>query len=448
MIAKLHQYQEYCVGFLEQHDKALLLLEPGLGKTLITLTHLADQKTLGKLGRVLVIAPLSVAKHTWSAEIEKWETGLTYSLVLGDKKARVDALGRAADVYVINKENVPWLVSELDSWPFDTVIIDELSAFKAPNTARFKALKKVRPYINKFIGLTGTPAPNSLLDLWPQVYLADGGERLGKFITRYRDAYFKPGRRNGHIVYEWKLRDGAEDAIHDKISDIAISMRSKDHLQLPPRVDNIVNVELEPKIMAGYGEFARDLVLGLPDGELTAQSAAVLSNKLMQYANGAVYREDGADTHKIHTAKLAALSNIVNEANGQQVLVFYSYKHDVARIREFLPEAGRLDVDKFTSGEQRVALAHPASAGHGLNLQVGGAHIIVWFGLTWSLELYQQANARLDRQGQKNAVVVHHLVAKNTIDERALAVLAGKEQRQDALMEAVKAIAKPHKAVI
>ena len=452
MIAKLHQYQNYCIEFLEEHPRALLLLEPGLGKTLITLTHLSDLKMTGELGKVLIIAPLNVAKHTWSSEIKKWETDLSYSLVLGDAKARVAALERPADVYITNKENVPWLVAECAAWPFDTVIIDELSAFKAPNTTRFKAIKKVRSKIKTFIGLTGTPAPNSLLDIWPQVFIADGGERLGKFITRYRDIYFKPGKRNGHIVYEWKLKDGAEDAIHKKISDIAISMRSKDHLDLPPRIDNNVELALDPKVMTGYQKFARDLVLGLPDGEVTALSAAVLANKLMQYANGAVYHDEDTgenrQVHKLHTAKLDALKNIIDDAQGQQVLVFYAYQHDVDRIRDFIPHAEALDVDRFTAGEQQIALAHPASAGHGLNLQVSGAHIIVWFGMTWSLELYQQANARLDRQGQINTVVIHHLVAKGTIDERALQVLSGKEQRQDALMEAVKAIAQPPKAVL
>lgn len=445
MTAKLHDYQQYSVDFLEQKPRALLLLEPGLGKTLITLTHLSNQKLLGTLGKVLVIAPLTVAKHTWPDEIVKWQTGLSYSLILGSAKERREAIAEEADIYVINKENVKWLVDELGTnWGYDTVVIDELSAFKAANTARFKALRKVRPRIKQFIGLTGTPAPNSLLDLWPQVYLADQGERLGKFITRYRDTYFKPGKRNGHIVYEWKLRDGAEDRIHKKISDIAISMKSKDYLNLPPRIDNTVKLTLDEKTMTGYKKFAEELVMGLPDGEITALNAAALANKLMQYANGAVYYDEESDAdrkvHKLHTTKLEALKNITEDAQGQQVLVFYNYKHDVDRIRDFIPGAEPLDVARFTKGEQQIALAHPASAGHGLNLQVSGAHIIVWFGMTWSLELYQQANARLDRQGQENTVVVHHLVAKGTIDERAMQVLAGKEERQDALMEAVKAI--------
>lgn len=446
MNVNLHPYQEYCVGFVDDKPSTLLLLEPGLGKTLITLTHLANQKMLGALGKVLIIAPLSVAKHTWTSEIEKWDIGLTYSQILGDQKTREAALQKKADLYIINKENVPWLVAKYAQWwDFDTLIIDELSAFKASNTSRFKALRKIRPKIKRFIGLTGTPAPNSLLDLWSQVYIADGGERLGKFKTQYKRDHFRLGRlRNGaykdyRFDSSYEVMPGHEDIIHKKISDIAVSMKSKDYLNLPPRIDNIVNIELEPRQLAGYKKFAKELVLDLPEGELTAANAAILSNKLMQYANGAVYDEDG-NTQRIHTAKIAALSNIVNESQGEQVLVFYNYKHDVERIKEFIPEAEMLDVKRFQSGEQRIALAHPASAGHGLNLQVSGAHIIVWFGMTWSLELYQQANARLDRQGQKNTVVVHHLVAKRTVDERAMQVLEGKEERQDALMEAVKAI--------
>jgi len=445
MSFKLHEYQEYCVDFLHKHDETLLLLEPGLGKTLITLAHLNDLKMLGLLGKVLVIAPLAVAKHTWSSEIDKWGMNLTYSLVLGNSGQRERALKAEADIYVINKENVPWLILNQKEWVFDTLVIDELSAFKAPATKRFKALKKVRPKIKRFIGLTGTPTPNSLLDLWPQVYLADQGERLGKYITRYRASYFTPGKQNGHIVYSWELRDGAEDKIHEKISDITISMKSKDHLNLPPRIDNVVRLPFSKKLQNMYKTYTKDQVLELPEGELTAINAAVLANKLLQFANGSVYKDaepgkdDKREVVEIHDLKVDALKNIIDESQGEQILIFYNFKHDLYKINKQIPEAKKLDVQLFTEGIQRIAYAHPASAGHGLNLQVSGAHIIVWFGMTWSLELYQQANARLDRQGQKNTVVIHHLVAEGTLDEQVMKLLSDKEKTQDALMEAVKA---------
>lgn len=444
---KLHDYQEYCVNFLHAHDQNLLLLEPGLGKTLISLMYLSDLKMLGNLGKVLVIAPLNVAKYTWSGEIDKWDFDLTYSLILGTQKQRDNALKVDADIYITNKENVVWLIENIPEWDFDTLIIDELSAFKAPDTKRFKALKSVRNKIKTFVGLTGTPAPNSLLDLWPQVYLADMGERLGKFKTRYKQSYFQLKRFNADPRFEssYEVRPGAEEKIYEKISDIAVSMKSKDHLKLPPRIDNKVMVPLSKKHRKMYETYVEDKVLELPDGELTALSAAVLANKLLQFANGSIYRDplpgsdDKREVVQIHNGKIEALQNIIEESQGEQILIFYNFKHDLYKLKEHIPEAKKLDVLMFQEGAQRIAYAHPASTGHGLNLQVSGAHIIVWYGMTWSLELYQQANARLDRQGQTNTVIVHHLLTEGTLDEGVMKLLSEKDARQDALMEAVKA---------
>ncbi len=401
--------------------------------------------TFEVIQNVLVIAPLSVAEKTWTDEIEKWDqlNHLTFSKILGPQKKRLEALQKKADVYLINRENVVWLVEHFKrDWPFKTVIIDELSSFKDPSAKRFKALRKVRPFMERVIGLTGTPAPNSLLDLWPQIYLLDQGERLGKTITEYRSKYFTPGQKNGHIVYSWELVPGAEKAIHEKIGDICVSMKAKDYLQLPPRTNNIVNVELSATDWKKYKELERDYVLELPDSDVVALNAATLSNKLLQLANGCIYDEN-REPQIIHEKKLDALQQIIEEAQGQPVLVFYQYKHDLSRIQNKFKQARLLDVStgdiqKWNEGKIPILLAHPQSAGHGLNLQAGG-HIIVWFGLTWSLEFYQQANARLDRQGQKEPVIVHHLVAKGTIDEDVMKALQNKELGQEALMQAVKA---------
>lgn len=402
---------------------------------------------LGGVKRTLIIAPLSVAKNTWPAEVAKWDhtKHLSTSLVLGTETKRIQALTRDADLYITNRENVTWLVSYYKKrWPFDTVVIDELSSFKSSNAARFRALKRVRPMMKRVIGLTGTPAPNSLLDLWPEMYLLDQGERLGKTITGYRQRYFHPGAGDGHIVYKWELDQGAEAKIYDAVSDIAISMKSGDYLKLPPRTDNTVSVELKPGQLKQYRQLEQDYILEATKdtGEVIAANAAVLTSKLLQLASGAVYDEDGQVVH-IHDQKLDALKRIIEEAQGQPVLVFYQYKHELARILEAIPDAKAFDaksddVARWNHGEIPVMLAQPQSAGHGLNLQQGG-HIIVWFSLTWSLEYYQQANARLDRQGQTEPVIVHHLVAKDTIDEQVLRVLQGKAKGQDALLAAVKA---------
>lgn len=387
---------------------------------------------------------MRVAEDTWTKETEKWNHTkyLRVAKVLGHRHKRIKALNSKSDIYVINRENVEWLVKYYGSkWPFDMVIIDELSSFKASKAKRFRALRKVRPLIKRIVGLTGTPSPNGLMDLWAQVYLLDRGERLGKTVTGYRDRYFHPDKRSQHLVYSWKLKPGAEESIHNKLSDICVSMSAKDWLELPDRIDNVINVRLPQKVKTLYRQLERDLLLELADGDITANTAAVLSNKLLQMANGAVYDENGK-ARVLHDEKLNALEDVLEAANQKPVLVFYSYQHDLLRLKERIPKARTLDTTKditdWNDGKIPVLLAHPASAGHGLNLQAGG-NIIVWFGLTWSLEQYQQANARLHRQGQQNNVIVHHLVAEGTVDEDVMLALKNKAVGQDALLQAVKA---------
>lgn len=403
---------------------------------------------LGEINRVLVIAPLRVAEDTWSTECEKWEhlKHLRISKILGTKKQRQDALLKDADIYVTNRENVDWLVDECFSdWMWDMVVIDELSSFKSSKAKRFRALKKVRPYFKRIVGLTGTPTPNSLIDLWPQIYLLDGGQRLGKTITGYRERYFSPGRRNGYVVYNWELKQGAEESIQNRISDICISMSAKDYLDMPERIDNRIDITLPKKALDTYKQLEKDLVIELGENDITAANAAVLTNKLLQLANGAIYTET-KEVIKVHDEKLDRLEEIIDTSNGKPVLVFYNFKHDYERISKMLDKLKikyqtlntSKDIKSWNNGEIEVALLHPASAGHGLNLQYGG-NIIVWFGLTWSLELYQQANARLYRQGQTNTVIIHHLIAKGTVDEDVMNALANKEINQNMLLEAVKA---------
>ncbi|WP_240075883.1 SNF2-related protein, partial [Enterococcus faecalis] len=425
--ATLHPYQEYSKNFILDHPYCALLLDMGLGKTLSSLTAIDELlHTFEIIENVLVIAPLSVAEKTWTDEIEKWDhlQHLTFSKVLGNPKQREEALFKKADVYLINRENVEWLVNYYQrNWPFKTVIIDELSSFKSSSAKRFKALRKVRPKMERVIGLTGTPSPNSLMDLWAQMYLLDQGERLGKTITQYRNKYFAPAQKNGHIVYSWQLIPGAEEAIYNKISDICVSMKAKDYLQLPPRTENIIELDLNPTSWKQYKELEREYVLELEETDVVASNAATLSNKLLQLSNGAVYDENG-DGREIHQEKLNALERVIEDAQGQSVLVFYQYQHDLERIQARFKQAKALnvsdgDIEKWNEGKIPLLLAHPQSAGHGLNLQKGG-HIIVWFGLTWSLEFYQQANARLDRQGQTQPVIIHHLVTKGTIDEQVI----------------------------
>ena len=440
-------YQDHAIDHIIENPFAGLFLDMGLGKTVSTLT--AVNRLMYEdleIDRVLVIAPKRVAEDTWTTEVDKWNhlKHLRVSVVLGTERQRKEALKAKADIYVINRENVPWLVGFYQSaWPFDMVVIDELSSFKSAKAIRFKALRMVRPMIKRVVGLTGTPAPNGLIDLWPQVYLLDQGERLGKSITRYRETYFTPGKRNGHVVFNYNLRSDGEQQIYEKISDICISMKAKDYLQLPERINRTVEITLPDKLKAKYEEFEREQILALEDSdEISAVNAAALSGKLLQFANGAVYDAE-KNWHEIHKAKLEALDEIIDTANGQPVLVFYSFKHDLARIQEALKKYkpktldNKEDIRAWNQGNIQLLLAHPASAGHGLNLQAGG-NIIVWFGLTWSLELYQQANARLDRQGQTKPVIVHHLAVRGTMDEDVMLSIVRKATGQDALMDAVR----------
>jgi len=416
----------------------------GLSKSVITLTALWEL-LLDSFDacRVLVVAPKRVAEDTWPREIQKWEHlhGLTFSLVLGSEKERRAALQKQAMIYIINRENVSWLV-ENHHWDFDTLVIDELSSFKSSKAQRFRALKKVRPLCSRVIGLTGTPAPNTLIDLWPQIYLLDMGQRLGRFITHYRERFFTPDKRNREMVYSYKLRDGAEQKIYDLIGDICISMKATDHLKMPELISNRVEVQLSPRERKQYDTLKKDMILKLKDGEVDAMNAASLSGKLLQLANGAVYSADGKAL-PIHSRKLDALEDLVEAANGKPVLVAYWYKHDLSRIQDRFPESRVIDTSKditdWNAGKIAIGLLHPASGGHGLNLQDGGS-TIVWYGLTWSLELYQQLNARLWRQGQKNStVVIHHIITAGTHDEDVLRALERKDMGQAALIDAVKA---------
>lgn len=440
---KPHDYQQYAKKFILTHPACCLMLDMGLGKTIITLSALwllaLDSFDIGK---ILVIAPKRVAESTWPKELAKWEhlTGLSYSLVMGSRKQREDALAEKASVYIINRENVVWLV-ENHRWEFDTVVIDELSSFKSNQAQRFKALKKVRPLVQRVIGLTGTPAPNSLLDLWPQMFLLDLGQRLGRFIGAYRERFFLPDKRNREIIYSYKPRDGAEDKIYELLSDICISMKAVDFLDMPKKISNCIEVALDHKEQKIYNEFQKEMCVFLGnEEELDAMNAAGLSNKLLQMANGAVYGESKKVIH-IHERKLDALEDLIEAANGKPLLVAYWYKHDLARICERFAVRTidtEKDIDDWNAGKIPVALIHPASAGHGLNLQEGGS-TVVWFGLTWSLELYQQLNARLWRQGQKNTVIIQHIVTRGTHDEDVMKALEAKDTRQSALIEAVKA---------
>lgn len=396
-----------------------------------------------EIHKILIIAPLRVARDTWPTEIEKWDhlKDLKYSVVLGSEKERNTALMKKADVYIINRENLKWLVED-SSFPFDfdTVIIDELSSFKNYKSKRFRSLMKVRPKIKRIVGLTGTPASNGLMDLWAEFRLLDLGERLGRFIGKYREDFFVPDKRNQQIIFSYKPKPGAEDAIYKKISDITISMKGSDYLKLPELVINEVEVNLSEKEIKILDDMKKELVTMVKDDEISAANAAALSNKLLQMANGAVYDELG-EVVNIHHRKLDALEDLIEAANGKPVLIAYWFKHDMKRISErFSVET--LDtadsIRRWNKGEIPVAIIHPASAGHGLNLQTGGSTLI-WFGLTWSLELYQQTNARLWRQGQQNSVVIHHIISKDTIDERVMKALKNKDSTQAALIDGVKA---------
>ena len=441
---KAHEYQEYATKFIEENEESAVFLECGLGKSVITLTAIKNLMARGEVSRVLVVAPLRVGKTTWPEEIGKWDhlAGLTYAVAIGSVAERLSAVKAKADITIINRENVEWLIDK-SGMPFDydMLVIDELSSFKSFKAKRFKALLKVRPQITRVVGLTGTPSSNGLMDLWAEFRLLDLGERLGRYITRYRLAYFTPDKRNAQVVFSYKPLPGAEERIYDKIDDITISMRASDYLKLPSLVMNTVVVEMGEKEKDIYDNLCDDMVVSLGDNEIDAVNAASLSNKLLQMANGAVYGEEQR-VHRIHDEKLNALEDLIESANGKPVLVAYWFKHDLARIKAKFPFVREIktdaDIRAWNRGEIEVGVIHPASAGHGLNLQTGGSTLI-WFGLTWSLELYQQTNARLYRQGQKNTVVIHHIVTKGTIDERVLKALEKKEKTQNSLIDAVKA---------
>ena len=445
-----HEYQRYAAEYIKAHPAAAVFLACGLGKTSITLTAVNDLMFDSfEIHRALVVAPIRVASFSWPAEIEKWDhlEGLKYSVAVGTAAERLAALKKQADIYLINRENVQWLITESGiPFDFDMVVIDELSSFKNHQTKRFKALMKVRPKVKRIVGLTGTPSSNGLMDLWAEFRLLDMGERLGRFIGQYRTSYFRPDKQNGQVVFSYKPLPDAEKQIYSKISDITISMKSTDHLRMPELVDSRYTVYLSETEWEKYEELKKDLVLQLPDGEITAANAASLSGKLSQMADGAVYTDAG-ETIAIHERKLDALEDIIEAAYGRPVLVAYWFRHDFERISERLHKlkipCSRLDTDssirKWNAGEIPVALIHPASAGHGLNLQDGG-NTLVWFGLTWSLELYQQTVARLWRQGQASeTVVVQHIITKGTIDERIMKALSEKDTTQAALIDAVKA---------
>ncbi|MBT1017587.1 DEAD/DEAH box helicase [Canibacter sp. lx-72] len=444
MLYKPHNYQATAIEFVETHPIAALLLEMGLGKSSIALTAIWNlMYDYFEVQRVLVVAPLRVARDTWPAEASKWDhlAGLTMAVAVGSEAKRLEALQAGADVTVINRENVTWLIERSGvEWQWDMVVIDELSSFKNHQTKRFRSLLKARPLVRRIVGLTGTPAANGLEDLWAQFRLLDMGERLGRYITHYRREFFDPDKRNGMQVFSYKPKPGAEDEIYKRISDVTISMRTCDHLTLPEVTYNTIEVAMGDKGRRAYERMLKDLVLELEGTEVTAANAAALSGKLTQMASGALYDEDG-NWHLVHEAKLDALEDLVEAANGKPVLVAYWFAHDLERITKWFPEARLLktgaDMDAWNKGEIPLALIHPASAGHGLNLQAGGSTLI-WFTLTWSLELYQQTNARLHRQGQREPVVIHHLAAKDSIDQKILSALAAKDTTQAALIDAVK----------
>lgn len=440
-----HDYQAYAIDYIKSHPVAAALLDMGLGKTVISLTAIADLLFDSfEAQRVLVVAPLRVARDTWPAEIEKWQhlKHLTFAVCVGTPKERKAALMAQADITIINRENLGWLIESSGfSFDYDTVVIDELSSFKNHQSKRFKALLKVRPKVKRIIGLTGTPSSNGLMDLWAEFRLLDLGKRLGRFITEYRNTYFLPDKRNGQIIYSYKPQPYAEERIYRQISDITISMKSTDHLKMPELISSKYEVRLSEEERIRYEELKSQLVLQLPDGEITAANAASLTGKLAQLSNGAIY-DDDKNIIAFHDRKLDALEDIIESANGKPILVAYWFKHDLTRIKKRFDVReiqSSQDIKDWNAGKIPVAVIHPASAGHGLNLQAGGSTLI-WFGLTWSLELYQQTNARLWRQGQTaGTVVIQHIITKGTIDERILKALSQKELTQNALIDAVKA---------
>lgn len=446
MIYKPYPYQTFAGKHIQNNLYGGLFLDMGLGKTVITLTELNNMiyRNL-EVDKALIIGPKHVIRSVWMQEAQKWDhlKHLKFSVVWGDEPTRIAALRAKADIYLINRENVSWLVGLMQSsfWKFGIVVIDELSSFKSHASQRFKALKLVRPQIKRLIGLTGTPAPNGLIDLWSQIFLMDQGERLGQTITGYRERYFVAERVEGFIS-TYRPRQEADAAIYQKIGDICISMKTDDYVSLPDLIENNIYVDLDPVARKKYDDFKEEQIMLLKDKEITALSAGALNTKLLQLANGAVYH-DGKDYVEFHQEKLHVLENLVDEAQGQPVLIFYTYQHDLDRILKRFPKAIKLKTDKhiqdWNKGQIPIMIAHPASAGHGLNLQHGG-HILIWFGQTWSLELYQQAIKRLLRMGQKHTVIMHRIIARKTVDERVIKALATKANGQDAMMEATKAM--------
>lgn len=438
---KPYPYQTYAINFIVQHPAAGLFLDMGMGKSVITLTALKELQ----IDKALVIAPLRPAKEVWPAEIQKWDhlQDLTYSLVLGAEAERLKALEQKVNIYIINRENVKWLVEHYkQKWPFDCVVIDELSSFKSSKAQRFRALKAVRKYITRIIGLTGTPAPNGLLDLWSQLYLLDEGKALGRTKTSYIEKWFLPDKRNAVTIFSWKPKPGAEEEIYSRLSSCCVSMKVADYIQLPEQLYIEHLVELPKVVKDQYRTLEYDMLLPFKDGDIDAPTAGVLVNKLLQLCGGAVYDENGK-VKSFHTEKLKALEQLVEEANEKPVLIYYAYKHERDRILRLFPNAVDLTqpgaIAAWNAGQIPILLAHPASAGHGLNLQFGG-NIIIWYSPTWSLELYQQANKRLHRIGQKETVLIHHITVKGGIDSRIFnTVLQQKEQRQDLLLDALKA---------
>lgn len=444
-----HPYQQFCIQQVIQKPAIGLFLDMGLGKTAITLTAVSELK-YGRfqVRRILVIAPKKVAEATWQREAAKWDNlkHLRFSTVLGSTTKRIRALNTPADVYVINRENVVWLVDYYkNDWPFDMVVVDEFSSFKSHSAKRFKALAAIRPHIRRIVGLTGTPSPNGLADLWSQVFLLDGGKRLGRYYTHFRERYFEPGRRSRDVIYEYDPKDGAQDAVMKQIADICVSMKASDYLQLPACVYDDVPVVLSPKAKKAYRELERTMILALPDGDIDVTSAAALSNKLQQLANGAIY-DDEHEVHAVHDCKIEAFLELVEKLNGQHALVFYNFQHDRDRMMEALKKTklryrvykDAADEPAWNDGQVDLLLAHPASTGYGLNLQHGGHHVI-WFGLNWSLELYQQANKRLHRQGQEYPVIVHHLICEGTRDEDLAEALTKKDTAQAFVLNSLKA---------
>lgn len=437
-----YAYQQKGIDWIIEHERCGCLWDMGLGKTIVTL--IAIEKLIYdylEVNKILIIAPIRVATSTWPDEIQKWEevSHLRYSVAVGTPLQRKKALDADADIYIINRENVVWLIDNHE-WDFDMCVIDELSSFKNNSSKRFKALRKYIGRCKRVVGLTGTPAPNGLMDLWPQMYLLDQGKRLGKTIGRYRERYFKPGRSNGYIVYDYIPVNGAEEKIYESISDICISMKKEDYLDMPARKYIDVMVDFDKKIMKRYKQFEKESIIELSQDEmLVANNAAAVCNKLQQFSNGSVYTEK-REVINIHDCKLDALEDLIESANGQPVIIFYAFKHDRDKIMSRFDTyeiQSNDDVRKWNEGCIPILLAHPASIGHGLNLQYGG-RIIIWYGLTWSLELYQQANDRLYRQGQNQTVLVYHIVGRGTVDERIIRALKNKENTQDALIEYMK----------